>query len=298
MSKLKAVFSKLIGSRKNVRLSLLVLVAAIAGLGLYLNLDKLNRQASENPIGPITNQATLTYTDSQGQQKTVTSNTVMTTIVAPPSEATFNFSKSGWYLFALSQKPANSRAESVFHFDCENRAPYPGEISIDGSVFHWQNSNGSLIVWDAWSECGEDNGAFASGGHLDTGQGYWVNATGNTGTITYATVPETAPKIVNIGKTGWALVGNPFTSPVDVDGANNKVLFTKEGSADRTWAQASLDPNGDNWVEPVGYWWDAQLQALVDIGPVDAWTSTQTLGVNNGVWIQPRVDGVSIKFIP
>lgn len=299
MNKLGETIAKFFNSRKNVRLSLLVLVAIISGLGLYLNLDKLNRQASENPIGPIENQATLTYRDSQGILKDIASNTVTTSIVNPPAQATFNFNKEGWYLFALSQKPANPRAESVFHYNCEGGGgggePYPTEMSIDGNLYTWNNFNGGLKIWDGWSECGMPTVPNETFGDMDTGRGYWVDTRdGNTGTITYATVPETGPKIVDVSKAGWAMIGNPFTRPLHIDNAVD-IRFSKAGvEGDKSWEEAV----SANWIETNGYKWEND--GLMDFGCTSdvCWASNDLLDVNQGGWILLKVDGISIKFTP
>jgi len=293
MKKLKAFMDRTVSSlgKKRAVLILVLIVVVVGGAAaVYYNKYKLSTGADTVPSNVITNVATLSYTDSQQQQKTVTSNVVMTNIQNTPDQTSYTFpaGKGGWNLFALSKKPANPDPAVVFS-TFESSEGQTGEYGIDGVMYRWDNQVGGICVYDMLSEPG---GCF---GNLETGYGYWViTEEQNYGkTITYDIATDENPKIIGPLRAGWAILGNPFETPINVDNIDvNKIFFTR-GTEEKTWSQAFTD----GWIDGVAFVWDPIAGGLVDVGSSDAWTSSQTIGPNQGFWINFFQDNISVKYV-
>lgn len=315
MSRSKGFLAKMghFTDRRKLTTILIAVLVVLAVIFIFRqNLAKLFSRA-DVADNVIINKAVLSYIDSQSSPQLVESNIVTTVITTPvpslspsppqlspvpslspsPTNPTsyFTFNKEGWYLFSLKDKPVDAKPETIFGFDCNTMAPSPTGINIDTTLYRWDNATGGMLYWDKRRDCGVSDNPF---GELKTGDGYWLQILpGYAGrTITYPSTKITTAQTINIGTTGWAIIGNPFDHTINVE---TNVEFTK-GSETKNWAQAAQA----NWISCTGYKWNSAADGLEEFGDTTetCWLPSNELGAFQGGWMEMYTDGVSMKIKP
>ncbi len=195
------------------------------------------------------------------------------TIAAPSGTAL----TAGWNLLGLPAAPAavsdgdewTPKAWEPYMVLSPTQDPF----DIDGRMYRWENCSGSLYNWDYWTEVGS-HGPF--GGAL-LGDGYWMQLS-DPWAVSYSGKASTLDQWIGVCNTGWMIIGHP--KPHNTYMAD---LIVHDGGAVYSMTDAVLT---NNWIDCVGYWWDNQVQSLIDVGIPDCWGSTDTLLPWHGYWLQ------------
>lgn len=175
----------------------------------------------------------------------------------------------GWSLLSLPVQPEDPSPAAVF-----------SGIDIDGKLYKWHNSTQGLGIYDSWSP-----EAF---GDVDIENGYWLESA-SAGTVSYQGIPSSATTHDIVLPTGgWAIIGCPFT--VDKQWPNTTV---KHGVATASIFDAS---HTYSWLSSTGYWWDASVQGLMEIGLPEDFAPWETLQPWHGYWVQTYVDDVTLTL--
>ncbi|MBP6964026.1 MAG: hypothetical protein KBC96_06435 [Armatimonadetes bacterium] len=184
---------------------------------------------------------------------------------------------AGWNLVGLPTAPAavsdgdewSAKAWEPYMVLSPTQDPF----DIDGRMYRWENCSGSLYNWDYWTEVGS-HGPF--GGAL-LGDGYWMQLDGPWA-VSYSGKASTLDQWIGVCNTGWMIIGHPKAHNTYM--ADLKV---HDGGAVYSMTDAVLT---NSWIDCVGYWWDNQVQSLIDVGIPDCWGSTDTLLPWHGYWLQ------------
>ncbi len=176
---------------------------------------------------------------------------------------------NGWSLFSLPVDPVNPDPASVMN-----------GIDIDGRLYGWNNATQSLTAYDVWSP-----EAF---GNMNVENGYWLDSN-SAGAISYEGYPSNATaRDIPLSKSGWAIIGCPFTS--------NKQWPDTAATHGGQTVPLSTAVYTNNWLTSIGYWWDATVQSLSDIGLPEDFPSSETLQPWHGYWIQTNVDDLTLRL--
>ncbi|MBP6963462.1 MAG: family 10 glycosylhydrolase [Armatimonadetes bacterium] len=176
---------------------------------------------------------------------------------------------NGWSLFSLPVDPVNPDPASVMN-----------GIDIDGRLYGWNNATQSLTAYDVWSP-----EAF---GNMNVENGYWLDSN-SAGAISYEGYPSNATaRDIPLSKSGWAIIGCPFTS--------NKQWPDTAATHGGQTVPLSTAVYTNNWLTSIGYWWDATVQSLSDIGLPEDFPSSETLQPWHGYWIQTNVDDLTLTI--
>ena len=192
---------------------------------------------------------------------------------------------SKWNLMSLPAAPA--AISDGDEWSAKAWEPYmvlaPDQIPdyIDSRMYRWENCQRSLVAYDMWSEIGS-HGPF--GGML-LGDGYWVQLDEDW-PVSYTGKRSTLDQWIGVCESGWMIIGHPKERDVPLAD-----VWVHDGSSIQTMTDAVLT-NG--LIDCVGYWWDNQTQALIDIGIPDCWSTSDTLQGWHGYWLQAYQGDISL----
>lgn len=199
--------------------------------------------------------------------------------------------KASWNLTALPVAPAGS-SDGIEH----SAKPWDPPVifaggdptQIDGRMYRWESCGQSMYIWDIWMDDHVSNWAWGPFGGALLGDGYWIDSFFDV-TYTYSGKRSDQDKWVSVCEPGWIILGYPKENGMlweDVkvhDGA--QILSLRDASQ-----------YGANWLNSVGYWWDASFQSLLDIGIPDDWPSTLDLKSCHGYWFEFYQGNKSLIF--
>lgn len=120
------------------------------------------------------------------------------TILAPTLKTTLSYGSSGWNMLSVPLKPEYSSPEAVFGDDITNP-----------KIWTYDPNNDECIYPDS----------------IKLGTGYWIMVSEDTQVdATGLLAPTDEPYILHLvpGKTGWLLIGNPFS--VEIELTNIRIL--------------------------------------------------------------------------
>lgn len=127
------------------------------------------------------------------------------------------------------------------------------------------------------------------------GEGYWIKVddtagSENEGAISYTGI--LAPTLTDDRyiplrnkDPNWNPVGYPFL---------HNIKFEDMYATDGIRMLSITDSANANWISWIGYWWESSNQGLVDIGPPDAWASTEDLQPWHAYWIGSYMDKLAL----
>jgi uncharacterized lipoprotein YddW (UPF0748 family) len=175
-----------------------------------------------------------------------------------------------WSWFSLPLEPVNPAAEAVL----------PG-WPIDANLFRWDAPTQSQVMYDMWRP-----DIF---GDLQMGDGYMYRD-GNSRSISYqAYSGGPAQRDVSIPLAGMALIGCPFDRSINWE----KALVTKNGVT----VDIRTATKTNNWMQSIGFWWNAAEQSQYDMGFWDDWPSGgTTINPWRAYWIVTFTDGLTLHL--
>lgn len=288
---LKRIFSAFgsLGKRKTAILLGGVVLTALGATAIYLKVGYYGADTTQT--GEVINEATLTYTDSQGNpNQTVTSNQTYVK-VSNSQSANLNFDRRAWYLFSLPLQPSNPDPLALLGGSVDN---------LDNKVQRWDEDVQSCVIYDSWYDGDPSNGD-EHFGNLETGYGYWFDRTTlNPSMFTVNGVEETSKSILlhvpdRTAHSHWALLGNPFTTPIRTDGPNPNITFIKDG-LELNWEQAADPPY--SWLNTYVMAWNSDLGVgyPINIGPEKFWNAETIIQPYHGFWINAWTNDLTVKF--
>ncbi len=183
---------------------------------------------------------------------------------------------AGWNLIGVPAAPA-----STGDGDEWSAKPWDGYMvfppdrdpnGIDGRLYRWESCTGSLSSWDMWSEVNA-HGPF--GGML-LGDGYWLQIDEDW-PVSYSGRSSSLDQWIGVCRPGWMIIGHPKDHPTLLDDVEVHAGDRIVSMRDAIFTEA--------WVDCIGYWWDEDSRALVDIGIDDCWASMSTLMPWHGYWM-------------
>lgn len=192
---------------------------------------------------------------------------------------------AGWNLVSLPAAPAGTGDGYEFSakpWDAfQVLTPGGDPFAIDCRLLRWENCTGALVVWDVWSEL-ESHGPF---GGLAFGDGYWLQID-EAWPVSYSGKRSTLDQWTGICAPGWMIIGQPKERDTPLAD-----VLVHDGGSVCTMTDAVLTRG---WIDCIGYWWDNQTQALVDIGIPECWGTSDALQPWHGYWLQAYRGGLSL----
>lgn len=179
----------------------------------------------------------------------------------------------GWNLISVPAIPTNPAPPDVF-------ADY-GADAIENNLYRWDAAAQGIYLYSMWTP--EDFG------NILLTDGYWLNlgeAGANQLSFEAITDNDDTDMWISLPKTGWTIIGCPFSYPVDW----NTVEVT-DGTATVPLANVR-----DQWLHTYTYWWDSTVPGggLRTMGLDDDWTDTVMLEPWHGFWVQSLVDNLAL----
>jgi hypothetical protein len=136
------------------------------------------------------------------------------------------------------------------------------------------------VTYDEWSP-----GLF---GDMTTDDGYWLMLE-SPYTISYQAYGGTAAqKNISLPAAGWNLIGCPFQRDV-----NWEDLMVTMGSTTVDMRTASKT---NNWLCPIGFWWDASNQSQYDVGLPEDWPYSTQMHPWHGYWLESYVNDLTLTL--
>jgi len=162
--------------------------------------------------------------------------------------------------------------------------------ALDARMYRWESCNQGLYMWDIWSDDHTMNFMWGPFGGTVLGDGYWFNMAAPQG-ISYSGKLSDLDQWISICKPGWILIGHPKDTNIALEDVK-----VHDGAQVKTMLEASQW--NANWLNSIGYWWNATTQGLVDIGLYEwDWPTTNNLQPCHGYWFQ-IVQGDKAFIIP
>jgi len=180
----------------------------------------------------------------------------------------------GWNVIAMPGIPLDPNPPSVF-----------GELPIDNVLCRWSNLDQSWKFYDPWSPQEFGNVLLTEGY-------YYYYQPGGPTQISYSGLndADTMDVWVSLPKTGWHLIGNPFNHSYQWPGTK-----LTDGNVTVSLETAARTP-GYEWLDSIGWWWEASSQSLKTIGLEDDFPDTTQMEHWHGYWVQTRVDKIAMIF--
>ncbi len=152
-------------------------------------------------------------------------------------------------------------------------------FALDARMYRWESCDQSLYTWDMWSDDHTMNLMWGPFGGALLGDGYWMNMPAAQ-PINYSGKVSRMDQWISICQAGWILIGHPKPHDIALED-----VTVHDGGQVVTLLQASQW--NLNWLNSMGYWWDATAQSLVDIGMcLWDWPTTNKLQPCHGYWFQ------------
>lgn len=272
--------------RQKIIYSILLVFVLAVGIRFFL-WGKLFADL-EPANGVINNQVAVTYLDSNGHQRDISSNTLVTTsspvVATKPTNPEFTFSKAGWYMISIPGSLATTDPRTFFRYG------QSGGIDIDEGLVRMNTATQQLQIWSSQSP--------ATFGQLATGESYWIQIDkAEAGRmVSNVGAPFTTPRVVSLvnqASKGWVLIGNPFNYKTNV--ATKFSFYLKDSPGNKfTFAQAAEK----SWIEATMYSWDGSTQSLVDVCPEAFWCSTEELLPWSGAWLRLLRKDLMLEIAP
>ena len=189
----------------------------------------------------------------------------------PASFETYNGTRANkWNLLSLPGMPKNSDPAYVFAI-----APIiPDPDLIDGRLYRWDGAAQGLVGYDMWAP-----DIF---GAVSNVNGYWLK-TSAAAPISYDGYAQSGLDWWIAVYNGWNIIGMPFTSSTIWDDWN-----ATDGTAMKSIYEACQYPGSADWLQSIGYWWDAGVQGMVDFGLEDDFPTTNELTPWHGYWLKAK----------
>ncbi|MBP6963962.1 MAG: hypothetical protein KBC96_06105 [Armatimonadetes bacterium] len=188
--------------------------------------------------------------------------------VCAPSPGPIN---GGWNLMSLPAIPTNPTPAAVLD-------EYGS--SLEGNIYRWDAALQNLVAYSEWTP-------EAFGNMLIT-EGYWLALpAGAPAQLCFEGITDndTTDMWISLPKTGWTIIGCPYSYQVDW----NAVEIT-DGTVTLPLAAA----RGSAWLETIAYWWDSGTQNLKQMGLDDDWGDTTTLDPWHGYWVESKKDNLAL----
>ena len=151
--------------------------------------------------------------------------------------------------------------------------------ALDQGLYRWDAATQTQYLYDSWAPL--------NFGNLLLSDGYFLFCSG-PGSYSYDTLSDVDSMDVwiSLPKQGWSLIGNPYSYPYSWD--NAKVT---DGNVTVSMQVAAKT---NNWIQSVGFWWNAVEQSQYDIGITEDWSWTTDMPVKHGIWIWTWVDKIAL----
>ena len=150
---------------------------------------------------------------------------------------------------------------------------------IDGTLYRYDAATQTPYLYDYWAPW--------NFGGLLLADGYTIYCTG-PGSYEYDTLSDVDSMDVwiSLPKQGWSQIGNPYSYPYPW--ANAKVT---DGNVTVSMEVAAKT---NNWLQSIGFWFNAAEQSQYDIGLPDDWSFTTDMPVKHSIWIWTWVDKIAL----
>ena len=189
----------------------------------------------------------------------------------PASFQTYNGTRANkWNLLSLPGMPKNSDPAYVFAIP----PMVPDPDLIDGRLYRWDGAAQGLVGYDMWAP-----DIF---GAVSNVNGYWLKTSG-AAPISYDGYAQSGLDWWIAVYNGWNIIGMPFTSSTIWD-----EWKATDGTAMKSIYEACQYPGSANWLQSIGYWWDAGVQGMVDFGLEDDFPTTNELTPWHGYWLKAK----------
>ncbi len=188
-------------------------------------------------------------------------NPGLTQVASPPGTIA-----AGWNLFTVPAIPGNPDPASVL-----------SGLPIDGALYRWEASTGSLVLYDTWSP--------EMYGGLTLGDGHWLQ-TAAAGAISYQGRYQAEDQWITLPTAGWALIGQPFDHSIEWAD-----VIVHNGKSALSMYDAS---RVELWLNSMGYWWDSSTQSLCDFGLPEDFVTSETLEPWHGYWVEYYADNLAL----
>lgn len=279
---------------------IIILMTIALAVALIFTQKKFNARA-DNPLAKIINQATLTYLDSQGTQKTVLSNIVEVATDAPaqqtiPLQMADQFN-TGWAIVSNTSE-RQLIVENDFKFI---KSGVTGEKTwTEAVILGWI---GAGYKWDTLHQgldylgCSDDP-CWASSNVIEPGHSFWLELNTNGLSMKIpsngAGFPQMVPlQVAGQFNRGWSMVGNTSDHQLT---AEKNFTFTKDGvGGEENWFQATRD----GWIGS-GYKWDIinQKYSIFQCGNDSCSGDEYVIAPGQGFWIDFNTTGLTMKITP
>lgn len=178
----------------------------------------------------------------------------------------------GWNLISLPAIPTNPAVADVLD-EC------PEALGI-GYIYRWDCVVQGIKVYDTYNV--EDFG------NMLLTEGYWLQVVpGDSHIISFEGITDNdnTDMWISLPKTGWTIIGCPFSYSVDW----NNVEIT-DGTATVPLATA----RDNEWLHTICYYWDSVAGGLQQIGLDDDWVGNSVLQPWHGYWVQSLRDNLAL----
>jgi hypothetical protein len=149
----------------------------------------------------------------------------------------------------------------------------------DNQLLRWDAATQTQYVLDTWAPWNFGSALLSDGYILMLPTG---------GSYSYDTLSDvdSMDTWISLPKQGWSLIGNPYSYPYPWE--NAKVT---DGNVTVSMQVAAKT---NNWLQSIGFWWNAAEQSQYDIGIPEDWSSTSDMPVKHSIWIWTWVDKIAL----